>query len=119
MATVNDALWSRALRALDARGLLPTHRASLTPRELAVHVARRGEDRLTLLVDGWYYPASYGRTDGTLAYDQAANIVAAFESENEAVQMQRVALDVVQPAAAEPPRRPRIVFCDLCGRALV
>lgn len=115
---MNELLWSRALRAADARGLLPIERKSLTPRELAVHAVRHGDDRLALLVERWYYPASYGRIAGALTDDQAAGIVAALESEAELMKAQRVREDM-RPAPIATAPRPRISYCDLCGRALV
>lgn len=115
---MKETLWSRALRAADARGLLPIKRTSLTPRELAAHAVRRGEDRLALLVERWYYPASYGRVAGVFTDDEAAGIVAALESDAELMKPARVR-EEVRAAPVAPAPRPRISYCDLCGRALV
>jgi len=105
------ALWLRAVHAAGARGLLPPKRADLTPAELAAEVGERGEDRLLRLVEGWYYPSSYGHAAGALSDDEAARIVAALEAE---------VVDVVIPpvpvAQPPPPRRAR--SCELCGLPL-
>ena len=115
MSAPADVLWLRAVRAADARGLLPANRSPLTPGELAAEVARRGEDRLTRLVDGWYYPASYGRIRGTLSDDEAVRIVAALEADIAPVAL--VQPQIVPPVSA-PPRVQRIPTCELCGRPL-
>jgi len=114
---VNEALWARAVHAAEARGLLPPKRASLTPRELAAEAAQRGEDRLALLVDNWYYPASYGHVDGVLSDEQAARVVQALEAAMEPVKAQNTRTEPVSPAPQRLPK-PRIAYCDLCGRAL-
>lgn len=113
---MTEALWSRALRALDARGLLPAKRSSLTPRELAAGALRRGENRLALLVENWYYPASYGRTDGMLSDAQAGRLVEDLEAETARIESSRV--DSGREPAVEPAPPRRVVYCDLCGRAL-
>lgn len=114
---MSEALWERALRAAEVRGLLPLKRSSLTPRELAATAAWRGEDRLTQLVEGWYYPRSYGHARGALSDEQAGSIVAALEA-----QMQTTTVEITLPDVAAPPAerasKPRIVSCDLCGRPL-
>ncbi len=108
-----DMLWRRALRAVDTRGLLPASRARFTPRELAIEVARRGENRLVRLVDEWYYPASYGDLRGTLSDEEANGIVAALEA---VVATAAVAPPppIAQAAAVIPPVQ-YVVNCDLCG----
>lgn len=112
MSTI-EALWQRALKALGARGLLPASK-SLTPGELAADVANRGEDRLSRLVKGWYYPASYGQIRGMLTNEEAAGIVAALEAEVEIVKK--------EPAKTIAPRegtsKRRAPRCDLCGSPL-
>jgi hypothetical protein len=113
---MNQTLWIRALRAADARGLLVPKSSSLTPRELAAEAALRGDNRLALLVEGWYYPASYGRVHGVLTEEQAERIVSALEAETELAKAVRER-ETKAPAPEEPPK-PRIAFCDLCGRAL-
>jgi hypothetical protein len=103
------ALWLRALRAADARGLLPFSRAGLTPAELAAEVAQRGEDRLVRLVNGWYYPISYGQVRGALSDEEADRLV----SELEAEVAPRPAIRT--PSAVEEPPPFRLRRCDLCG----
>jgi len=101
-------LWLRALQAVDARGLLPPAKSALTPAELAAAVARHGEDRLTRLVQGWYYPTSYGLVTGALTDDEASRLVAALEAE--------VVVVAVPPApVVEPPPTPRQNNCEMCG----
>lgn len=112
---MDEALWSRALRVADARGLLPANRATFTPGELAASAARRGEEWLTRLVDGWYYPASYGRTRGALSDEDADRLVAALEAE--VVPPEAVPPDAAPPAVHHPLPR-RIARCDLCGSPL-
>jgi hypothetical protein len=114
---MNESIWSRAIRAADARGLLPHHRSSLTPREVAARAEERGEARLRLLVDGWYYPRSYGRIDGALSDEQADGIVRALEVETDMMKSDRARAETHSPQAERSPR-PRYTFCDLCGRAL-
>jgi hypothetical protein len=104
------ALWSRALRAADARGLLPPNRSGLTAAELAAEAARRGDDRLAQLVDGWYYPRSYGRVRGALSDEEANRLVAALEAE---IARPEIAL----PVAQNPPTS-RLMLCELCGSPL-
>jgi hypothetical protein len=116
MATMIEGLWARALRAAEARGLLPVKRSSLTPRELAAAAAWRGENRLTQLVEGWYYPRSYGHARGALTDEQAGGIVAALEAHVE-ITSTEIARTTTAPAA-ERSSKPRIVNCDLCGRPL-
>lgn len=102
------ALWLRALRAAGARGLLPATASALTPAELAAEAALHGEDRLTRLVQGWYYPTSYGRADGALTDEEALRLVAALEAE--------VVVVAVPPAPApERPPPARLKNCELCG----
>ncbi len=108
MIEMADALWLRALQAADARGLLPANRSPLTPGELAAAVARRGEDRLTRLVDGWYYPASYGRIRGVLSDEEACRLVADLEAE--IVLAETAPREIARPA---PVRRE--TDCELCG----
>jgi hypothetical protein len=111
-----EALWSRALRVADARGLLPATSSSLTPAELAAEVARRGEDRLARLVDGWYYPASYGRIHGVLSDEEANHLVAALEAELAPAQ---IAPPKVAPPPVEDPPARRKTDCELCGFPLM
>ncbi len=92
-------------------------RSSLTPRELAATAAWRGEDRLTQLVDGWYYPRSYGHARGALTDDQAGSIVADLEAQIQTTKAEIARADIARPAVELPPK-PRIVNCDLCGRPL-
>lgn len=112
---MTEALWSRAVRAVDARGLLPARRSSLTPRELAAEASRRGEDRLAVLVESWYYPASYGRIGGMLSDVLVDRLVADLEAEVARIESTRV--EIGEPATPPTPAR-RIAYCDLCGRAL-
>jgi hypothetical protein len=113
---MSEELWLRALRAADARGLLPNRRSSFTPRELAAEAVLHGEERLAQLVEGWYYPRSYGQIRGTLTEDQARSIVAALEAETQPkAEMSRMES---APVVERPPK-PRVTFCDLCGRPLV
>ena len=105
---MNEALWTRALRAADARGLLPAKRSSLTPRELAAVAAQRGEDRLALLVENWYYPASYGRTDGMLSNAQAGRLVDDLEAEAARIESARV--DRGREPVLQPPPSRRIEY---------
>jgi hypothetical protein len=114
---MNEALWLRALRAADARGLLPIKRSSLTPRELAAEAGLRGEKRLSVLVDGWYYPASYGRVRGALTEEEARGIVASMEAEAPPVHPANARAQTAAPVVQESPK-PRFTYCDLCGRAL-
>ena len=110
MSAAAESLWLRAIRAADARGLLPEDKSPLTPGELAAEAARQGEDRLVTLVDGWYYPTSYGRVHGRLSDEEAGRIVATLESE-------------IKPESNAPrqaktaPSRPE-VNCALCGAPL-
>ncbi|HEY5349145.1 MAG TPA: hypothetical protein VIJ64_05420 [Candidatus Lustribacter sp.] len=113
MSALTEALWLRALRVADARGLLPGNRSRLTPGELAAEVSRRGESRLARLVDDWYYPASYGRVRGALSDEEAGRIVAVLEaglSRGEAVPG-----EIASPALETPPAPPRKTDCELCG----
>lgn len=108
MIARTEALWLRALRAADARGLLPANEARYTPAELASEAARRGDDRLAQFVDGWYYPASFGRIGGVLSDDDAGRLVAALETDVAGVAFASV------PPVEDPPRL-RKIECDLCG----
>jgi hypothetical protein len=110
-----EALWLRALHVADARGLLPANRSPLTPGELAAEVARRGEDRLARLVDGWYYPASYGRVRGALSDEEATRLVAALEGEIAPAQTELP--EIALPAVEDPPPH-RETDCELCGSPL-
>ena len=112
MIAMAEALWLRALRVADARGLLPANKSSLTPGELAVEVARRGEDRLVRLVDGWYYPASYGRARGVLTDEEASRLVASLEAE---IALEEIALTEIALPAVENPPAHRETYCELCG----
>ncbi len=117
MTAIVEALWLRALQVVRARGLLPANKTALTPGELAAEVERRGEDRLTRLVDGWYYPASYGRVRGWLSDEDAGRLVAELEAENalaEAVPAQTAPAKIAPPVIADPPAR-RETNCELCG----
>lgn len=108
-----ETLWQRALRAADSRGLIPTSKA-LTPKEVAAEAARRGEERLAKLVKGWYYPRSYGRTDGVMSDEEVARIVAALEAEAATLKKaQEKPAPRVVPVPPPSPRQP--VRCDLCG----
>ena len=108
----DETLWLRALRAADARGLVPTTK-TLTPKEVAAEAARRGEVRLAQLVKGWYYPRSYGRTDGVMSEEEVGRIVAALEAEA-ALLKKTKEKPAPRPVAPLPsPRQP--VRCDLCG----
>ena len=109
MSPVSAALWLRALHAAGARGLLPVEAAGLTPAELAAEVRGRGEERLAVLVHGWYYPSSYGQAAGALSDEEALQVVVALEAEVVEVPLARPA-PVAQPP---PPRRPQ--SCELCG----
>ena len=112
-----ESLWARALRAADARGLLPGNKRQFTPAELASEARIRGEDRLTRLVRQWYYPLSYGRTLGALTDEEAERIVASLE--REVVKSQgRVETPAPKPIGMTVPvrRKPK---CDLCGRPVV
>jgi hypothetical protein len=113
MATA-EALWLRAVRAADARGLLPTMRSRLTPAELAAEVARRGENRLVRLVHGWYYPRSYGRVSGALSDEEAARLVT--ELEAEIVQTKPAATSTTPATEVRPIPGP--MRCDLCRAPL-
>ncbi len=112
MNATTEALWLRALRVVTARGLLPENRTPLTPGELAAAAARRGENRLARLVDGWYYPASYGRVRGALTDEEAGRLVAALEAEVAPAEI--VPDEIALPAVAQPPAR-RQAECELCG----
>ena len=112
MSTTAEALWLRALHVARARGLLPANPKRLTPGELAAEVARRGEDRLARLVNGWYYPASYGHGRGTLSEEEASGIVATLEAGISRSEFAPADFD--EPAAESPPPRHR-VDCELCG----
>jgi len=107
-----EALWLRALRAAGARGLVPKTK-TLTPKEVAAEAARRGEERLTKLVKGWYYPRSYGRTDGAMSDEEVARVVAALEAEAAALEKKQ---EKPPPRAATPPPvLTQPLRCDLCG----
>lgn len=108
----DETLWLRALRAADARGLVPTTK-TLTPKEVAAEAARRGEARLATLVKGWYYPRSYGRTDGVMSEEEATRIVAALEAE--AATLKKAEEKPVTRPAPPPPSPRQHVRCDLCG----
>jgi hypothetical protein len=110
-----EALWLRAVRVADVRGLLPVDRPRLTPGELAAEVARRGEDRLALLVGGWYYPASYGGVRGVLSDEEAGRLVAALEAE--IVVAETAPAEIAFPAVEKPPARHE-PDCELCGLPL-
>jgi len=112
VSAVVEALWLRALQVADARGLLPGNRSRLTPGELAAEVARRGEDRLARLVDGWYYPASYGRVRGVLSDEEAGHLVAALEAGIARAEI--TPAEIAQPAVKNPPAH-RETNCELCG----
>jgi len=101
-------LWLRAVHAASARGLLPLAASGLTPAELAAEVERRGEERLALLVHGWYYPSSYGRAAGALSEEDALRLVTALEAEV-------VAVPVAPAPAPQPPPPRRLRNCELCG----
>jgi len=109
-----QALWLRAVRAADARGLVPGNRAALTPGEVAAEASLRGEHRLAELVNRWYYPSSYGRVPGTLSDDDAARIVATLEAENAITK----AAEARAPAVKKP-RAPTPINCDLCGSPIL
>jgi hypothetical protein len=112
-----EALWLRALRAADARGLLPTSK-SLTPKEVAAEAARRGEDRLSKLVKSWYYPRSYGRTDGAMSDDEVSRVVAALEAEA-ALLKKAEEKPAPRPTVAAPqPQQRQTTRCDLCGAVI-
>ncbi len=112
MSATTEALWLRALNALGARGLLPGNKSRLTSRELGAEVARRGDDRLARLVDGWYYPASYGGVPGMLSDEEAARLVA--ELEENITPIEFVPTEMLQPGPEHRPSR-RIPGCELCG----
>lgn len=106
-----QALWLRAVRAADVRGILPKAK-SLTPKEIADDLALRGDDRFIRLVHGWYYPTSYGRTQGALSYEEAARIVATLEAD--AIRKETAAVvseEHVEEAPPPPPKK----YCELCG----
>lgn len=107
MTATAAALWLRALNAVGQRGLLPANRSRFTPAELAAEAARRGEDRLARLVDGWYYPTSYGHIRGALSYEEANRLVAALEAD-------LARAETALPTAEHPPAF-RVPRCVLCG----
>lgn len=113
---MTEGLWSRALRAADARGLLPANGSQLTPAEIAAEVARRGEDRLATLVDAWYYPTSYGGVRGSLSDEEAGHVVAALEAE--IAQAQPAEPAEKAPSIVETPAANEDSRCDLCGSPL-
>ncbi len=111
MTVTIATLWLRAVGAADARGLLPANRSRLTPRELAAEAMRRGDDRLTRLVDGWYYPTSYGGVRAALTDEEAGRLVASLEAD---LAPAEGALRQAAPPVRERPTR-RLVSCQLCG----
>jgi hypothetical protein len=111
-----ETLWLRAVRAAEARGLLPANRSRLTPKELAAEVTRRGDDRLNRLVEGWYYPASYGRIHGALSDEEAIRIIAALEAE---VARTEIGRPQTRPHAVEKRRPQGKAECELCGVPLM
>ena len=111
MSAQAEALWLRALQAVQTRGLLPEKRSPLTPRELAVEVERRGEGRLLRLVEGWYYPVSYGVSRGALSDEDALHLVVALEGET--VPLEDASQSM--PPVPEPRSRRRDPSCELCG----
>lgn len=111
MIATATALWLRALHAAVARGLLPANTSSYTPGELAAELAQRGDDRLVRLVDGWYYPTSYGRVRAALSDAEADRIVASLEAD---VTPAEPPPPDVAPPVAQPARR-RLMYCQLCG----
>lgn len=117
MNAMAEAFWLRALHVAEARGLLPANRSSLTPGELAAEVARRGEDRLTRLVDGWYYPASYGRIRGVLSDEEASRLVAALESGiiQKEIALEEIAAAEIPVPTVGNPSVDREMDCELCG----
>jgi hypothetical protein len=110
-----EALWLRALHVANARGLLPANRSPLTPGELAAEVARRGEDRLAHLVDGWYYPASYGHARGVLSDEEAGRLVALLEA---GIAQAEISPPEIALPAVENPSPDRATDCELCGSPL-
>lgn len=113
MNATTEALWLRAVSAVGKRGLLPEKATTFTPGELGNEVARRGEDRLVQLAVGWYYPASYGRIQGTLSDEDATRLVAALEA---ASAFTEPATEKIVAAPAEIPwARKRTKSCELCG----
>jgi hypothetical protein len=112
VSATTEALWLRALGALSARGLLPANKSRLTSRELGTEVARRGDDRLARLVDGWYYPASYGGVRGVLSDEDATRLVA--ELEENITPVEFVPREMLRPGVENRPSR-REPGCELCG----
>ena len=111
MTAPATALWLRAVHAAVARGLLPANTSRFTPGELAAEMAQRGDNRLVRLVDGWYYPTSYGRMHGALSDAEADRIVLSLEAD--VVPVVGAPPNVAPPVEKPPP--PRITFCQLCG----
>jgi len=111
---MTESLWPRAVSAVGKRGLLPEKASSLTPRELGNEVAMRGDDRLLQLALGWYYPASYGRTRGSLSDEEATRLVVALEA---AIAFAEAAApeQIAQPPAEIPRTRQKTKSCELCG----
>jgi hypothetical protein len=106
-----QSLWLRAKRAADVRGIISKSK-SLTPKEIADDVALRGDDRLARLVDGWYYPKSYGHVPGSLSEEEVKRIVASLEAD--AVRPE-VAAPKTEDAVVEAPPPPRPALCECCG----
>jgi hypothetical protein len=100
-----DARWARALAAAGSLGLLPADIHALTPAEIASAARQRGDGRLDTLVRGYYYPACYGRTAGSLSEDEAEMLVAELESGR-------------RPSASAVPARAgaAAVLCPVCGK---
>jgi hypothetical protein len=74
-----EALWRRAISAIEAGGRLSPDATALTPAELAVRLRAAGDDRLRQFVEGYYYPARYGHRAGALTEDAAERLVREIE----------------------------------------
>lgn len=115
---MTEALWPRAVSAVGKRGLLPEKAFMLTPRELGSEVALRGDERLLQLALGWYYPASYGRTRGSLSDEEATRLVDALEAATAFAQAAPPE-QISQPPADVPRTRQKTKSCELCGLPIV
>lgn len=80
MIPAAEALWTRLLALLREQGRMPLRSEPLTPHEIALHCHETdGDDRVRRFVDGFYYPARFGQTTGSLSVAEAEVLVDSFE----------------------------------------
>ncbi|MDP1587101.1 MAG: hypothetical protein Q8M07_05130 [Prosthecobacter sp.] len=80
MIPAAEALWTRLLALLREQGRMPLRSEPLTPHEIALHCHETdGDDRVRRFVDGFYYPARFGQTTGSLSEAEARALLDSFE----------------------------------------